>query len=297
LTILNTIPLARYSGNPILRPDALHPWEALNVFNPGAVYHNGLFHLLYRAQGVDYISSIGYAVSVDGFHWLRLNQPVLSPSGEFELRGVEDPRLTFLEGKFYMVYGAYSPSGIFVSLAESENLVAWKRLGVILPGEDNKDAALFPEKINGRYCLLHRRPPDIWLAYSTDLVHWTGHQKILSPRRDAWDEVRVGIAGPPLRTDQGWLQIYHGVDRSNTYRLGAFLMDLAGPSRVKARLARPILEPVEPWELKGDVPNVVFSCGQVVKEDTLYVYYGGADRVLAVATCSLAELIASLTTN
>ncbi len=290
---MQTTSLERYPGNPILKPEPLHPWEALNVFNAAAVYQNNLFHMLYRAQGGDYVSSIGYAVSADGYHWLRLDQPVFPPSGEFELRGVEDPRLTYIDGKFYMVYVAYSPSGILVSLAESENLIAWKRLGVILPGEVNKDAALFPEKINGRYCLLHRRPPDIWLAYSTDLVHWTDHQKVLSPRPGAWDEVRIGIAGPPLRTDEGWLQIYHGVDRTNAYRLSAFLMDLADPTCVKARLAQPILVPEEPWEIKGDVPNVVFSCGQVVKDDTLFVYYGGADRVMAVATCSLTQLMLS----
>lgn len=285
--------LKRYAGNPILEPDLAHAWEALNVFNAAAVYHNGLFHLLYRAQGLDYVSRIGYAASADGYHWLRFDQPVFSPSSSLEGRGVEDPRLTCLDGSFYMVYVAYSALGTRVALAESENLVSWRRVGILLPDEDNKDAALFPAKINGRYCLLHRRVPEIWLAYSSDLLHWTDHQRVLAPRPGAWDELRTGIAGPPIRTEDGWLLIYHTADRNNVYRLGAALLDADDPARVKARLTAPILVPAEPWELKGDVPNVVFSCGQVVKDGTLYVYYGGADRLIGVATCGLAELMAS----
>ncbi len=125
--------LRRYAGNPILEPDPAHAWEALNVFNAAAVYHNGLFHLLYRAQGLDYVSRIGYAASADGYHWLRFDRPVFSPSGELESRGVEDPRLTWLDGRFYMVYVAYSALGTRVALAESENLVSWRRVGILLP--------------------------------------------------------------------------------------------------------------------------------------------------------------------
>ncbi len=288
------ISLNRYPGNPILRPNPLNAWEALNVFNAAAFYHNGLFHMHYRAQSIDYVSSIGYAVSQDGYHWLRLDQPVLRPGDEYERRGVEDPRLTELEGKYYLVYAAYSNRGIRVSLAESENLVSWKRVGIILPDEDNKDAALFSSRIKGRYCLLHRREPNIWLAYSDDLMHWDSHQSIMAPVPDSWEQKKVGIAGPPLWTEKGWLLIYHAVDKNNVYRLGAALLDREDPAKVIARLPQPILEPVEPWELKGDVPNVVFSCGQAVKDGVLYVFYGGADRVMGVATCSFAEMLAAL---
>ena len=283
--------LKPYPGNPILRPDPLNPWEALNVFNAASIYHNGLFYLLYRAQGVDYVSSIGCAVSEDGFSWSRLDKPVLSSGNEFETRGVEDPRITFLEGKFFMTYTAYSPLGVRVSLAVSENLISWRRLGVILPDEDNKDAAILPEKIGGRYCLLHRRPPDIWLGYSTDLIHWADHQKVMGPIPETWQHVKVGIAGTPAKTEQGWLLIYHAVDKDNIYRLGVALLDLHDPAIVLRRHPNFILEPVETWEIKGDVPNVVFSCGQVVKDGMVYLYYGGADRVMAVATCSLADLL------
>jgi len=283
--------LKRYPGNPILRPEPAHDWEALNVFNAGVICHNGLFHMLYRAQGVDYVSHIGYAVSEDGFHWSRLDRPVLSPATEWETRGVEDPRVVELDGVFYMTYTGYSPLGIRAHLARSQNFITWERMGIVLPDEDNKDHVLFPEKIEGRYAMLHRRPPDIWLAYSDDLMHWTDHQIIMRPRSDTWEHEKVGAAGPPIKTDQGWLSIYHAVDEHSFYRLGVALLDLADPSIILARPEDFILEPRETWEHKGDVPHVVFSCANVVVGDELYVYYGGADRVMAVASCTMAEMM------
>ena len=286
--------LGRYSGNPILKPNPLHAWESLNVFNAGVIHHNGLFHMLYRSQGVDYVSHIGYAVSEDGFHWSRLDKPVLSPATEFEVRGVEDPRLTRLGGTFYMVYTGYSEYGMRVSLAASRNLVTWERRGVILPDENNKDAAIFPERIGGRYCLLHRREPNIWLGYSDDLSNWTDHTIVMRARPNTWEHEKIGIAGPPVKTEYGWLLIYHAVDQDFVYRLGVALLDSNDPSIVLHRRKDPILEPQEIWEIKGDVPNVVFSCGQAVKEDTLYLYYGGADRVMAVATCHMSDMLVAV---
>jgi predicted GH43/DUF377 family glycosyl hydrolase len=286
--------LQRYAFNPIFKPNVNHDWESLNIFNAGAIYHNGLFHLLYRAQGRDYVSHIGYAVSEDGLHWNRLEQPVFSPGNEYETRGVEDPRLTCLEGKFYMTYTGYSPIGVRASFAVSDNLISWQRTGILLPDENNKDTAIFPEKINGKYYLLHRREPDIWLADSTDLIHWQNHRVIMQPVGDSWQQAKIGIAGTPEKTDLGWLLIYHAVDKDMVYRLGAALLDLENPAIVLKRLSEPILEPRETWELKGDVPNVVFSCGQVIRDGTLYVYYGGADRVMAVATCVVEDLLNAL---
>ena len=261
------------------------------MFNAAVVHHNGLFHMLYRAQELDYVSHIGYAGSEDGFHWSRLDQPVLSPATEFETRGVEDPRVTRIGDTFYMVYVAYSEHGTRVSLAASSNLIAWERLGVVLPDEDNKDAALFPEKIGGRYCLLHRWPPDIWLGYSDDLLYWTDHQVVMRPRPNTWEHEKVGIAGPPIETEHGWLLIYHAVDQNFVYRLGVALLDADDPTVVLKRQEEPILEPGEEWELCGDVPNVVFSCGQVMTDDTLYVYYGGADTVIGVATADREQVL------
>ena len=286
--------LRRHPENPILLPNPFHPWEALNVFNAAVVHHQGLFHMLYRAQGLDYTSHIGYAVSEDGVHWSRLDRPVLSPREEWETRGVEDPRVTEIEGTFYMTYTGYSPRGTRAALARSTNLITWERMGVILPDEDNKDHVLFPSRIGGRYVLLHRRPPDIWLAYSDDLIHWSDHRVIMRPRPGMWDGFKIGAGGPPIRTNKGWLIIYHGVDERFVYRLGAALLDLEDPSIVRARLEDPILQPTETWEIKGDVPNVVFTCANPVINGTVYVFYGGADRVMGLATISVDELLAAL---
>ncbi len=286
------VTLRRYPGNPILTPSLTNAWETDNVFNAAVVRHNGLIYMLYRAQGLDRISRIGGAISVDGYHFNRLSEPVLVPANEWETFGVEDPRVTELDGVFYMLYTAYSPHGTRVSLARSTNLISWERLGVVLPDEDNKDAVLFPEKIGGRYAMFHRRPPDIWLAYSDDLLHWTDHQIIMRPREGMWDSVRVGAGGPPFKTDAGWLNVYHGYNEARVYCLGIALHALDDPSKVLKRQEEPILCPRAPWEVFGDVPNVVFTCGGIETEDEYLIYYGGGDHVMAVAAIGKGEAMA-----
>lgn len=265
------------------------------MFNPGAVHHDGLFHLFYRAQGVDYVSRIGYAVSADGVHFNRLQQPVLSPEGEWETRGVEDPRITYLadEQRFIMAYTAFAPPWrITPMFAESDNLLAWRRIGPLITGEDNKDHVLFPRKIGGRYVSFHRRPPSIWLAFSDDLVQWGDFQEVMAPRPGSWDGKRVGGGGVPIETEHGWLVLYHGYNERHVYRLGVALLDLDDPARVLHRPAADIFEPEETWELKGDTPTVVFSAANPVVAGTVYVYYGGADRVIGLATADFDELLA-----
>ncbi|HVO70650.1 MAG TPA: hypothetical protein VMT24_11425 [Aggregatilineaceae bacterium] len=284
--------LTRYPGNPILTPSLHNAWETDNVFNAAVIRHDGLVYMLYRAQGLDRISRIGCAISTDGYHFNRLQEPVLAPGNEFETYGVEDPRIAWLDGAFYMLYTAYSDHGTRVSLACSSNLIKWERMGVVLPDEDNKDAVLFPDKINGRYVMFHRRPPDIWLAYSDDLLHWTDHQIIMRPRPSLWDSVRVGAGGPPFRTEAGWLNFYHGYNESRVYCLGVALLDLNNPASVLKRQEEPILCPRAPWEVHGDVPNVVFSCGGIETDDEFLIYYGGGDHVMAVATISKGEAMA-----
>lgn len=279
----------RHPDNPLLKPNPLNAWEALNVFNCAVVHHNGLFHMLYRAQGRDYISHIGYAASADGVRWNRMSDPVLSPADANETRGVEDPRAVEIDGAFYMTYTAYSPNGILAMIARSTNLITWER---IAPFErDNKDHVLFPRKIGGRYAILHRRPPDIWLAYSDDLKTWRDHQIIMRPRADMWDNLKVGASGPPIPTDAGWLIIYHGVDADYVYRQGVALLDLDDPAKVIHRADAAVLAPDEPWEFKGDVPNVVFSCANPVVDGVIYLYYGGADRLIGLATAPLADVL------
>jgi predicted GH43/DUF377 family glycosyl hydrolase len=288
------IKLTRYPGNPILVPSPHSPWETDNVFNAAVVERDGLVYMLYRAQGLDRISRIGCAISTDGYRFNRLSQPVLEPATEFELYGVEDPRVTFLDGIYYMLYTAYSPHGVRIALARSTNLIAWERMGIVLPDEDNKDAALFPRKIGGRYVMFHRRPPDIWIAYSDDLLHWTDHQVVMSPRPGTWESVRIGAGGPPFYTDHGWLVFYHGYNEQRVYCLGLALLDLENPARVIRRQDAPILCPDAPWEYWGDVPNVVFTCGGIETADEYRIYYGGGDHVMAVASVSKQEVLSFL---
>ncbi len=293
---------------PVLLPDPASAWECYNVFNPAVIYHNGLFHMLYRAQGVDWVSRIGYAVSADGIRWNRLREPVLTPRDGSDSRGVEDPRVVELEGAFYMTYTAYgrefhgagqpthAGGGILPMIARSGNLIEWERLGPIVRGQDDKDHVLFPRKIGGRYAALHRRRPHVWLAYSDDLLTWREQDMavVFGPRPGAWDSVCVGANGVPIETEHGWLLLYHGYDESRTYRFGVCLLDLNDPTRVLRRSALPVFWPEELWELRGDVPNVVFSCANPVVNGTVHVYYGGGDHVIGLATAGVNELITSV---
>lgn len=304
------IKLQRVLNKPVLEPDKKHSWEHKAVFNTAAVYKDGLIHLLYRASNKEFslggskpdlqkkfVSSIGYAVSADGIKFNRMIEPVFKGETLQESWGVEDPRITRIGYTYYMLYtgfGGRSWSDIRICLATSRNLINWERQGIVLD-EENKDAALFPEKINGKYVLLHRRFPDIWVAFSDNLKEWSDHKIIMSPRKNSWEEKKIGIAGVPLKTDFGWLLIYHGVDNNHVYRLGLALLDLNNPLKVLYRQTEPILEPELEWERKGLVPNVVFSCGAVELQKDIYVYYGGADTVIGLASLNKQELSRELT--
>jgi len=285
--------LKRLSTQPVLLPQKEHSWESASVFNCAAIYVNGLIHLIYRATDIapngkegPYISRLGYAVSKDGINFNRLEKPILSNDVVQEVRGPEDPRVVKIGNMFYMMYTGYRgrfPEDYRICLATSKNLITWERQGVVLD-EPNKDASLFPEKINGKYIMLHRRNPDIWIAYSHDLKTWYDHTIIMKPIPDSnWEYDKIGIAGPPIKTNQGWFLIYHGTSKEKGYCLGAALLDLNDPSRVIVRQSEPILEPQLDWEITGYIPKVVFSCGQAEIEDKILVYYGGADRVIGVA--------------
>ena len=287
------IKLERLSEQPILTPNKDHAWEKAAVFNCGVIFHNDLVHMIYRATDITsngkegkYVNNLGYAISSDGIHFNRLEKPILINDVPQEQRGPEDPRLVRLDDTFYMTYTGYG--GRFdgdyrICLASSPNLISWERHGVLLD-EANKDAALFPEKVNGRYLMLHRRPPDIWLAYSDDLRHWDNHLSLMQPIPDSrWESEKIGAAGPPIKTKEGWLLIYHGVSGDGRYSLGVALLDLQEPTKFLFRQSEPILEPELEWEINGYVPNVVFSCGQAVIDGKIHVYYGGADTAIGVA--------------
>jgi Domain of unknown function (DUF377). len=294
------IKLKRLSDKPILEPIKEHEWERKAVFNCAAIYDNGLFHLIYRATDLGphkkygkYISRLGYAVSKDGINFMRLDKPVLSNDVEQELRGCEDPRIVKIDDTYYMLYtgfGGRTDDDYRICLATSKNLISWERKGIVLD-EPNKDATLLPQRINGNYVMFHRRYPDIWIAYSRDLkTWWYDNEAIIKPIKGTWESSRVGVAGPPIKTKDGWFLIYHAADENNVYRLGAALLDLNDPLIVLARQKEPILEPELEWEKNGFISNVVFSCGNAVRGDDIFVYYGGADTVIGVAYLNMNDI-------
>ncbi|MFX0202392.1 MAG: glycosidase [Candidatus Hodarchaeota archaeon] len=292
--------MKRFKNNPILSPISNHPWESRMIFNAATLYTDNRVHILYRAIGQDGVSRLGYASSSDGYHIdERLPSPIFKPVLTEEKFGCEDPRITKLNEQYFMCYTAYGSRILgthqiaITSIAVEDFLKKnwnWRERWLPFFGVRNKDAALFPHKINGRYVLLHRIHPDICVAYSEDLKRWCDIRTIVRPRFRQWDSWKVGIAGPPIETDRGWLLIYHGVNFEKVYSLGIILLNKHNPESVTYRSQEPILQPVMEYERFGAVPNVVFSCGAVKMDDQLLIYYGGADTVLCVATYDLDEL-------
>ncbi len=287
-----TLKLVRDPRNPILLPNPNNLWESSFIFNAAVVYdeEDDLFHMVYRAMGADNVSRIGYAVSTDGVHFMRFDKPVFSPETKWEEKGVEDPRLTRIEDEYYMLYTAYSRYGTRVSMASTKNFIRWKRYGVILPEHNDKDAALHPEKVKGKYMLYHRIEPDIWASFSDDLLHWEDAKIIMRPRPGTWETKKIGLGAPPVKTPYGWLMLYHGVDADSVYRLGFALFDLEDPTKLIKRTEEPILSPEEDFELFGQVPNVVFSDAMVPYKGDYLIYYGGADNCIALARISQKEV-------
>lgn len=304
----------RAKENPILIPEKNNSFEEKLVFNPAAFMLDDKVHILYRAMDNLNTSVIGYAVSSDGIHIdERLSSPVYVPRADFEKKngkpdgnsGCEDPRTTIIGDRLYMTYTAYdgvrSPKGAITSISlddfRARRFEAWEAPFIITPDEyDDKDLSLLPEKQKEGFLIYHRVSgricADILRELSPD-TKVTRCIEIMGPRAGMWDAAKVGIAGPPLRVPGGWLFLYHGVSWRGRYRVGAALLDESGTT-VIARSADPIFEPVEPYELFGEIPNVVFPCGSVIRGDTLYMYYGGADTVVGVATASLSRILAAL---
>ncbi|MCW3994850.1 MAG: glycosidase [Candidatus Bathyarchaeota archaeon] len=294
--------MKRFEGNPILKPDGKHDWESRTVSNAAAILLDKQIHLLYRAMGNDNISRIGYAVTTDGYNIdERAPDPAFSPIMEAENAGCEDPRLTVLGDSLimtYVAYGQYAYHKVYQVALTSipiTNFLArqwiWGERRLCMPGIRNKDAIVFPKKINDEYIMFLRFDPDICIARSNDLNLWYKLEFVMGPRLDSWDSFKVGATGLPIELNEGWLFIYHGVNYSNVYCLGVALLDKERPEQVIYRGKEPILTPEKDYERLGKVQNVVFSCGNVLIDDKVLVYYGGADSVLCVATYDLAELL------
>ena len=289
--------MRRFEGNPILTPVVNHAWESRMVFNPAAVYLDNRVHILYRAIGEDGVSRLGYASSSDGYHIdERLPHPVFEPALPVEKNGCEDPRLTEMEDRCIMTYTAYGDIyQIGLTTISIENMQNkkwdWEERFFPFPNIRNKNAVIFPRRVNDRYLMCHRLDPDIYIAYSDDLRTWEDTILLMRPRSGFWDCVKIGAAGPPIELDEGWLLVYHGVDVKKTYRLGVTILDKENPERVVYRSKIPILEPTEDYERFGFVPNVVFSCGAILLDGKLLIYFGCADSVIGVATFDLDEII------
>lgn len=315
LEIKDNYSFKRSTKNPIISPIKENGWEAKAVFNPAAIDLGGKVHLLYRAMSEENTSTIGYAASKNGIDIIeRLPNPIYTPKEDFEIKkinrgnsGCEDPRLTKIGKNIYMCYTAYDSIGpprvAITSITEKDFLAKnwkWKKPILITPpGFDDKDTCIFPEKLKEGYFVVHRVDNEICGDYfaTLDFDNETVKKciRIIGPRINMWDGLKVGISGPPIKTKYGWLLLYHGVSKSNnTYRVGAVLLDLKDPGIVLARGTDAIFEPIEEYEKVGIVNNVVFPCGQVVRGGLIYIYYGGGDRVIGVATMKLKVIVEAL---
>lgn len=320
--------LNKIEKNPIIKPKIDSPWEAFNTFNPAAIYEGEKVHILYRAQGFDYVSTVGYASSQDGIHIdERLDEPIYFPKESFEYTGknkpkkiadfyisgggyggVEDPRITKIDNRIYMTYVAFDgcnpPRVALTSISVDDFLNhrwLWEKAVLISPPNVvDKSCVIFPEKVNGKYVIMHRIYPNILIDFVDDLnfdgSRWLEGKYKIPPRPNMWDSRKIGAGAPPIKTKDGWLLIYQSVDDRDDkkYLIGAMLLDLNDPTKVLHRSKNPILTPCEDYENIGFKAGVVYPCGAVVIGNTLFVYYGGADSYVCVATAELRIFIEQL---
>ncbi|HWP95645.1 MAG TPA: glycosidase [Syntrophomonadaceae bacterium] len=313
-------PLVRDPHNPLLLPLLEHPWENKYVLNAAALRIKDRVYILYRAFGEDEVSRIGLAIS-DGRKILeRLPEPVFSPATENEKKGCEDPRVVIIDDQIYMLYTAYDGQVAQIAAASisvedflERKFENWQRMGLAFKGIWDKDAILFPEKINNKYVIYHRIEPSVWVSYMDELafpVPKEKHSIIFGPRSGRmWDALKIGSGTQPIKTEYGWLMIYHGVDRNRVYRLGVILVDYTNPERLLYRSPNAILSPEVECEIGLDgqswVPNVVFTCGAVPAEDKailgaddeLLVYYGASDSYICLASAKVGDLIPEVIRN
>jgi len=278
----------------------------LDLSDPRSIrYRNSTGNLRMANEGyIDFLAQISHlrvARSRDGVHFTVDETPAIAPHTDMEEYGVEDPRATFIDGKWHITYVSVSRWGITTSLATTTDFESFERQGVIfLP--DHKDVVIFPEKVGGRYVALTRPMPQsfsricgIWIAFSDDLRSWGGHETLALPRWEYWDELRTGGSAVPFRVEEGWLELYHGVDRNTRYAMGAVLLDADDPRKILARSAQPILEPIEPFERTGLFNETIFSCGHIdLGGGRIRMYYGAADSVVAAADFDVRDIVNSL---
>lgn len=315
----DTVWLEKHSENPIIAPDPKNDWESWQTFNPGALLLDNHVHFLYRAIGSDGLSRFGYAFSEDG---LSIDRRLAFPAYEHEIRsyslvsypsggsfgGAEDPRIVRIEDEPY-IYITYTAcdGGLRVGLSRihiddfRKGRWNWSVPKLISSqGETHKNWIIFPEKINGKYAIMHSLNPEIQVAYLDDL-NFSNNETITSffrseERKDVWDKWIRGVGPTPIKTDKGWLVFYHAMDDDwSKYKVGAMLLNLEDPTKVIYRAKSPILEPSEEYENCGFKSGVVYVSGAVVKDGVLYIYYGGADSYVCVAYENLDTFLEELT--
>jgi predicted GH43/DUF377 family glycosyl hydrolase len=295
--------IKRYEKNPILTKEDI-PYPVATVHNAGVTKYQGRYIMIFRSHLTNGRSILGLARSDDGYHFKADKTPFMTPAGsgvfrEYEEYGVEDPRVTFIDGEYVITYSAYSRHGVRIGLAKTGDFEKIERFALITEA-DYRNVVIFPGKFNGLYARLDRphseiSPWSIWISYSPDLRYWGDARVIMKPAAYHWDQMKIGPGAPPFKTGQGWLNIYHGVFPTmsgSVYRLGAALHDLNDPARVIGVSDHWILQPEEPYEISGYVHNVVFTCGAVPEEDgTVKIYWGGADTVMCVGTAQIYDLV------
>ncbi|MCL4415977.1 MAG: glycoside hydrolase family 130 protein [Actinobacteria bacterium] len=246
-----------------------------------------------------YLTSISHfriARSKNGFDFQIDKKPAMFPEGKYERFGIEDPRITKINERYYISYSAVSDiTGIAVCLASTIDFITFTRHGVIF-SPDNKDVSIFPEKISDKYYALNRPVSaefgvrDMWLSTSDDLISWGNHIRVMGAREGYWDNGRVGCGAVPFRTEEGWMEIYHGASKASRYCLGAVLLDANQPWKVIARTEKPIIEPEMDYELNGYFGNVIFTCGALYEQGTIKIYYGASDTYIAYAEIKLKDI-------
>lgn len=295
--------VTRYKGNPILTKDDV-PYPVETVHNAGVVKHQGRYIMLFRSHLRNGRSIIGLAESDDGYQFRVRPEPFITPTARepfatYEEFGVEDPRICPIEDSYLITYSAYSRHGVRMCLAKTNDFRNIERVALITEA-DYRNVVIFPAKFDGRYARLDRphsdiSPWSIWISYSPDLIHWGDSKTVIKPLAYHWDEMKIGPGATPIRTEKGWLNIFHGVFKTMSgcvYRLGVALHGLDDPARILGVADEWILQPEDPWEVTGYVHNVVFTCGAVAEANgSVKIYWGGADTVLCVGEARIDELV------
>jgi predicted GH43/DUF377 family glycosyl hydrolase len=257
--------------------------------------------LIIRGQET-YLTSMSHfrvARSNDGIHFTVEEKRGFGSERDYESFGVEDSRISFIDGRYYISYVGVSEKGVVTALACTEDFRSFERKGIIFC-PDNKDVVIFPERVSGKFYALHRPVSslfgrhDMWISESPDLVNWGEHRCLMSIREGFWDEMKIGAGAVPIKTEEGWLEIYHGANRNNCYCLGALLLDLEQPWRILGRSDEPIVRPEADYEREGFFGDVVFSCGLLFEEEKLKIYYGACDTSICYAEVMLKDVLESL---